>query len=276
VLGFRSYPRFPIKRHALMRTTERQNTARIRALIRHHQPIDRRDLETLADREGMTGAEVEQSLTALGPEIVEADDGDLSIAPAQESRSRGLSPKEVGADSERRADLARENHATELDKFRSDHLGGDPLGADQVASWIEARIEEPTTYETKADAASIQVERRTLEYAVVGSDWVQRVPIAQGSVLDELRSLSEAIARESGWQPAQATSFVLADVTPVVPVTRITTRRTFGASRRAEVSATEVHPHQEPEAVARYLRQVRKREGFRQRRPEPRQVALAD
>ena len=49
------------------------------------------------------------------------------------------------------------------------------------------------------------------------------VPVRFGGVLDELRRISELLAGRYGWQPAQATAFVLCDVPPVVDPVQVTT-----------------------------------------------------
>jgi hypothetical protein len=94
--------------------------------------------------------------------------------------------------------------------------------------------------------------------------------------LEALRVLSEQLANDYGWQPAQATSFILADATPMLPGIRVRTIRRFGKPRPVEVSVVASHESQEPEAVAAAVRRVRAREGLRQRRPDERTAALAD
>ena len=60
-----------------------------------------------------------------------------------------------------------------------------------------------------------------MEYATPASEWVQRVETTRGGVLEELRILSGCLARAYGWQPAQATGFILTDVTPRLPGIRV-------------------------------------------------------
>jgi len=59
------------------------------------------------------------------------------------------------------------------------------------------------------------LKRRFLEYAHPDG-WRRNVPTQHGSVLDQLRQLSEDLAARYGWQPAQATNFVLTGQTPLV------------------------------------------------------------
>lgn len=53
-----------------------------------------------------------------------------------------------------------------------------------------------------------------LAYALPGDRWPRRLPVAREGVLGYLRSVSVSLSRTFGWHEAQATVFVLTDVTP--------------------------------------------------------------
>jgi hypothetical protein len=55
-----------------------------------------------------------------------------------------------------------------------------------------------------------------LEYGKPGSGWVHRVPIGRDGTLRVLHELSKTLATFFHWQAAQATAFVLTDLTPVI------------------------------------------------------------
>ena len=55
-----------------------------------------------------------------------------------------------------------------------------------------------------------------LDYPVPGSEWVQRIPVGPDGPLGRLCKLAETLASTCGWQPAQATAFVLTDLTPEI------------------------------------------------------------
>ena len=61
-----------------------------------------------------------------------------------------------------------------------------------------------------------------LSYAVPGSTYIHRVPIAAGGALEALRNLGEALAKKYGWLEVQATEFVLTGQTPLVSPLRAT------------------------------------------------------
>jgi len=114
------------------------------------------------------------------------------------------------------------------------------LRPDQVSAWIEEQTDTPTLWleiALPADATPVRaasgiglrpavtisearpvtgsVHRRFLEYRH-SDGWVRRVPTAHGGRLDQLRQVSESLAARYGWQPAQATIFVLTGETPLV------------------------------------------------------------
>jgi len=256
-----------------MRTSEQQ----LLDLIDKHQPVDRRDLEVEAERAGLTGVDRElERLVAAGAVTVD-EAGDVRRAPRRKRRkqSRGLSAEQLLAESRRRAGRVRRHEADALAAWRAEWLGGRTLAPEDEARWIEEHRETPSDYRTVVDGEVVLHEyRRVLEYDN-GSGWVQGIETTHGGALETLRALGERLARIYGWQPAQATAFILSDRTPVLTGIRSRTLRSFGAIHREEVQI-DAHPHQDPEALAAALREARRREGFGQRRPDERQGALAD
>jgi hypothetical protein len=103
--------------------------------------------------------------------------------------------------------LVAEEAAKEPDvvAFRQQQLGDRLLRLDEVATWIAKQGVE----DGEGRRGDI------LEY--VGSDpWPLRHPATEGGVLDSLRSLSSRLARIYGWQPFQASTFVLTGVPPLI------------------------------------------------------------
>ncbi|WP_238005863.1 hypothetical protein KZZ52_41650 [Dactylosporangium sp. AC04546] len=74
-----------------------------------------------------------------------------------------------------------------------------------------------------AETTDLTVRVRYLDYANPGDRWVRRHSVRAGGKLDWLRQASHRLADAFGWQPAQASVFVLAGITPLVAAVRITT-----------------------------------------------------
>ena len=90
--------------------------------------------------------------------------------------------------------------------FRTDHLRGKPLPQDKIESWI-TRISKREGTRTVS---------RQLVFWSEASQGVTSIFVVDGGVLDQLRHLSRLLAHAYGWQLAQASSFALSDVTPIV------------------------------------------------------------
>jgi hypothetical protein len=129
----------------------------------------------------------------------------------------------------------------QVETFRREVLGRQHLKANEVVRWVERRARSegrPTVYAEVAVADGGELRRgdqlparcevvgsnyRHLAYFNPGEKTLRRIPTRQGGVLDGLRRLGERLAFAYGWQPAQATVFVLTDMVPVVaPVTTTT------------------------------------------------------
>lgn len=69
----------------------------------------------------------------------------------------------------------------------------------------------------------IEFSATALEYALPEDDWVRRVGVYPEGVLGSLQRLAKSLAESYGWQPAQATIFVLCGVVPLISLIRSTT-----------------------------------------------------
>ena len=144
-------------------------------------------------------------------------------------------------------------HANDADQdrgvleFRQRLLHDGLIGTEAVKAWIEERVVPGPSLalividpvELASDDGTGVVDLRGghrhvrtfisefVDYPAEG--YVGRVPVSPGSVLDELRSLSELLARSHPWQRAQATAFILTGATPVAQVLRVTKSHMIGA-----------------------------------------------
>jgi hypothetical protein len=184
----------------------------------------------------------------------------------------------------------------EVRAFRQAYLPERLLAHDEVEGWIEAHREKdarpsrwlpelPLPPETQTDLRvkdptfggptllldpPVHIDRlrarrgypaigthiKTLEYAAPEDRWVRRVPTIAGTLLEELRYLSEELARRYRWQASQATIFVLTGLTPLLAEVRSTVEFRapyFALSRIALV----VDPAVSPRELAERYRQVR-------------------
>jgi hypothetical protein len=69
-------------------------------------------------------------------------------------------------------------------------------------------------------AVVYELSARILDYAMPGDEWVQRVKVAAGGVLDKLRVVAESLAKAYAWIPAPATIFILTGMTPLISTVR--------------------------------------------------------
>ena len=140
--------------------------------------------------------------------------------------------------------------------FRRDVLGGRPLSAADVVKWVRGRAanEKPPTR-----------NGGLLAYADGGDTWTRYQPTRAGGVLNRLRRLSVGLAEFYGWEQAQATIFVLADMIPYVPAVEDRVLRKYPLSVRSRILLT-IDPKTTPQEVSDYYRRVRRDEFGRVRR----------
>ena len=152
--------------------------------------------------------------------------------------------------------------------FRNAVLG-EPVAADGVQSWILARDELDG-----AGAVNIEGFPDQLWFPSPNEDARHCIPVVKGGVLDKLRILTERLEKQFGWDPAQATKFVLTDSPPFVSeITGDFERRDVSATSRIELT---IDPAASPLQVAEYYRRARSQflKG-RHRRQEEKHLELA-
>jgi hypothetical protein len=142
--------------------------------------------------------------------------------------------------SEALAAIARQSE--EVRSFRSTVLNGQLLKFEDVEQWIEERRRdeiyphalivrlkpgftlnyrdgwqlEPPLSSVGPDEIEGLVPVDSLDYTKAGSNWVQCVPIGRNGNLRIVFKLSKALAERCRWQVAQATMFLLTDMTPLL------------------------------------------------------------
>ena len=167
--------------------------------------------------------------------------------------------------------------------FRRQHLTGGLLKREEVDEWLERqgaeddpasrylRVPIPDGYEpirrngriftepllTISDTSpATQVEVELLSYASPDDQWVRRIPVRYGGTLDRLRQVSESLARRYKWWEAQATTFVLTDVSPLLSSLRGGFRIEFNQPISSRITM-EINPTLTPEEVAKQYKKLR-------------------
>ena len=183
------------------------------------------------------------------------------------------------------SDLTAKQAATEKSvvTFRRQHLNERLLKGEEVVEWItrhaaeEApasrylRIPVPDGYDLISRNRRIIVEpllsisdtspvthvgMELLSYAAPGDQWVRRIPVKYGGVLDRLRMVSEYLARRFPWEEAQASKFVLTGSIPVLSSLRGEIRMAFSQPISSRISM-EIDPTLTPEEVAEQYKKLR-------------------
>jgi hypothetical protein len=162
---------------------------------------------------------------------------------------------------------ARAKRDRQANAFRSTHLRSGLITFDQVQEWIEeqvrtqspetrwARLPIPVGWEPHEPlpARKAHVSVDLLDYIVPGATHVARVAVAPNGTLARLRRLAQGLAAAYGWEPAQAVTWVLTGITPLIGLIRITEGgeviRDFELMEWAERITLTVHPAVKPEEV---------------------------
>jgi hypothetical protein len=105
-----------------------------------------------------------------------------------------------------------------------------------------------------AQTSGYRVSVRTLDY-VGPSGWVHRMAVRHGSLLDQLRALSEWLAGTYGWQPARSTMFVLTGQVPYIA--RIAVTNTLANGR--QYITLQVDPATTPRELGDAYRRFRRK-----------------
>ena len=96
---------------------------------------------------------------------------------------------------------------------------------------------------------------RFLFYREPGSDEIREIPTAINGTLEDLRQLSERLAKEYAWTAADATLFVLTNTAPEIrPLTSTSQSRQLPALSRIVLT---IDPALSPQEVAEHYRQIR-------------------
>lgn len=169
-------------------------------------------------------------------------------------------------------------------QFRDHVLRSHLLKLDHIEAWIRRHAEAdglPTRFLTVAlppgceltlsdsgiipksklviseQCPGVKWEARSLEYALPSDKDARSIPVARDGVLNRLRIISERLESRFGWQPAQATLFILTGLTPLVSTFRFECS-TKDTPALARITLT-IDPALSPREVAQKYREIRKR-----------------
>lgn len=128
-------------------------------------------------------------------------------------------------------------------KYRELYLPDGLIALADVEAWIDDAVAtapddlvkmtlwvSPSEFENRPDHSTplavtgyfAGISRDSLDFAVAGGGWVHRKPVGRSGRAAELRWLSQHLASSyPGWQPAQATCFVLTGAVPIVNSLRV-------------------------------------------------------
>ena len=183
------------------------------------------------------------------------------------------------------SDLTAHQAATEKSvvDFRRQHLTEGLLKREEVVEWIKRqaaaegaasrylRVPIPDGYEPirrnggilvepvlaiSETSPATQVEMELLSYGSPDDQWVRRVPVKHGGTLDKLKEISESLARRFTWKEAQATTFVLTGMSPLLSSLRGEIRMAFSQPISSRISM-EIDPTLTPEEVAEEYKKLR-------------------
>ena len=206
---------------------------------------------------------------------------DVLLQPARDATDSGLRQIRLQILS----DLTARQAATEkrVITFRQQHLAKGLLKREEVVGWITRqamkdgpasrylRVPVPDGYEpirrngriftepllTISDTSSaIQIEIELLSYASPDDQWVRRIPVRHGGTLDRLRVVSESLARRFTWKEAQATTFVLTGISPLLSSLRGGIRMALSQPISSRITM-EIDPTLTPGEVAEQYKKLR-------------------
>ncbi len=183
------------------------------------------------------------------------------------------------------SDLTARQAATEKSviTFRQQHLTEGLLKPQEVVEWITRqamedgpasrylRVPIPDGYELvrrngriitepllaiSETTSATQIEMELLSYTSPDDQWIRRLPVKHGGTLDRLRAVSKALARRYTWKEAQATTFVLTDISPLLSSLRGGVRMAFSQPISSRINM-EIDPTLTPEEVAERYKKLR-------------------
>jgi hypothetical protein len=119
--------------------------------------------------------------------------------------------------------------------FRTKHVGCDWCWPDDRA-WVDYEIDVAGTT-TQVTAIDAQSQRRLLAYQSAGRPKLV-AGVGNGSPLDELLDLANAVAGAYGWRSSEAAAFVLEGSVPFVPPIEVTRSFHVAPSGRTQATVT--------------------------------------
>jgi hypothetical protein len=165
-------------------------------------------------------------------------------------------------------------HRFGVKAFRAECLGTHLLTLADVPGWIRSRVNAEKMNRPEPGTNRARPRLLTLAYAGPGSDFMQRVVVAPGGTLERLREIAARLEAFYGWDQAQATTFVLTGMTPIVHAIRGTVSVSSPLTVRSKITLT-ISPSCTPREVADYYRRVRRQNFGRIRRLGERHARLA-
>ncbi len=172
--------------------------------------------------------------------------------------SRATGPDRVGTEERTKASSSRASvvallvaeyiarEEADVGAFRSQHLPRGCIEITELESWITRRLGP------KDERDSLLL----VEWPNADVLGVRRAPVAPGSVADQLRRLCLSLETFYGWQPAQASAFVVCDAVPVVAPIKVRTRQRYPLSVTSRV-ILDVDPATSPAEVGAAYRRAR-------------------
>jgi hypothetical protein len=181
-------------------------------------------------------------------------------APPQQRDKNGLPP-------DQRLEALAAVIATEIitatSSFRAKHLGGQFLAEDQLPAWFEQqRVNEPSWIgefyvSSPGDPRPADTPRALRPLSIEAPYPGPTIPVCAGTILDQLRLLSEHVAQEYRIGPAEACRTILTGLPPRMEAIRIVP--CFSRLPAVSRFQIEVDPAVTPSELARAYRNARKK-----------------
>lgn len=160
-------------------------------------------------------------------------------------------------------------------KFRSEALPSGLLALSEVPAWLRAQADREAAAVANRPRAAIgpSTKLSTLSYAIGGSRSTFRIVVRRGGTLDRMRAIATKLGAFYGWDEAQATTFVVTGIVPLVSAIRARVSVSSPLLVRSRITLT-IAPSTTPREVADYYRRVRREKFGRIRRPAERHAML--
>jgi hypothetical protein len=212
------------------------------------------------------------------------DAGRNSSPPAQSKESPGFLSARAMMTPKNALSRVVASRASEFDfvvAFRADVLDKRLVPFADLPRWIKQRVceEQPDwlrwlTKERKRKSLASSAE--SLPWFSPGSQWVERVPVTPGGVLDCARTVAMRLAKEVLWSHPQAVVFLLCGEIPVIFASKVTTIvGTFPALTRVTMDVHLSLSSSEIGALYKRIQRVLMKERTRHRNLTPKHLTLA-